>query len=401
MRARLRRFGVVGVAVTVVDITLLLVLRLGTGMPVIAADAISITVAAVASYLLHRTITFADDPHLRWVQQPATFAWITLVAGAVDVLCVRAGVAVAGLFDVGRVTEVLVPKLFALAAAAGLRVSAYREVLFRRVRTEQSLRTDRAAPPGAVRLSVVVPAYHESARVAETIARLRGALADVAANGGLELIVVDDGSGDDTADHARAGGADRVIALPDNRGKGAAVRAGVLAAHGRAVAFTDADLSYPPDQLLRLLEAVEAGWDVVVGSRRHVETRTLVRNRRVREVSGRVFNSLTVAVLLGQYRDTQCGLKAFRSDAAQLLFSHARVDGFAFDVELFHLTERYRLSLDEVPVELANSSTSSVRVGIDALRMVRDLFRIRRWAARGVYDLAPAGAPASTPATPN
>jgi dolichyl-phosphate beta-glucosyltransferase len=105
---------------------------------------------------------------------------------------------------------------------------------------------------------------------------------------------------------------------------------------------------------------------------------------------------LTVAVLLGQYRDTQCGLKAFRADAARLLFAHARVDGFAFDVELFHLAERYRLSLAEVPVELANSTTSSVRVGIDALRMLRDLFRVRRWAAAGLYDLDPADEPLTT-----
>jgi glycosyltransferase involved in cell wall biosynthesis len=208
--------------------------------------------------------------------------------------------------------------------------------------------------------------------------------------------VVDDGSGDDTAAQARAAGADQVLVQPENRGKGSAVRTGVLAAGGRTVAFIDADLSYPPEQLLRLLAEVESGWDMVVGSRRHVDTTTLVKNRRLREVSSRAFNSLTVAVLLGQYRDTQCGLKAFRADAARLLFSHAHVDGFAFDVELFHLAERYRLSLAEVPVELANSSTSSVRVGVDALRMVRDLFRVRRWAARGVYDVDPAGEPLAT-----
>ena len=396
MRRRLRRFGSVGLAVTVIDVGLLLVLRLGTGMPVIAADAVSITVAAWASYLLHRTITFADDPHLRWVKEPATFAWVTVTAGLVDILVVRAGVAVASLLDAGRVSGVLVPKLIALVVAAGVRVSAYRSVLFRRVRTEQGRRPDQPAPPGAVRLSVVVPAYHEGARVARTVEQLRHALADVAASGGLEVVIVDDGSDDDTAEQARAAGADQVLVLPANRGKGAAVRAGMLAAHGRAVAFTDADLSYPPEQLLRLLAEVESGWDVVVGSRRHVETTTLVRNRRLREVSGRLFNTLTVAVLLGQYRDTQCGLKSFRADAARLLFSHALVDGFAFDVELFHLAERYRLSLAEVPVELANSTTSSVCVGLDAVRMLRDLFRVRRWAAAGRYELDPADEPLTT-----
>ena len=98
--------------------------------------------------------------------------------------------------------------------------------------------------------------------------------------------MVDDGSRDGTADAARRGGADQVVEQPVNRGKGAAVRAGMLVARGRTVAFTDADLAYPPVQLLALLDQVESGWDVVVGSRRHVETSTLVRARRLREMTG-------------------------------------------------------------------------------------------------------------------
>jgi hypothetical protein len=98
-------------------------------------------------------------------------------------------------------------------------------------------------------------------------------------------------------------------------------------------------------------------------------------------------NVATHALLLGQYRDTQCGLKAFRSDAARLIFARTRVDGFAFDVEVFHLIERYRLSLTEVPVRVENSSRSTVKVVRDALRLVRDLFRVRQWAAEGRYDL--------------
>ena len=117
----------------------------------------------------------------------------------------------------------------------------------------------------------------------------------------------------------------------------------------------------------------------MVGSRKHTETTTLVRARRLREIGGRVINLLTQAVLLGQYRDTQCGLKAFRSDVAQLLFSKARIDGFAFDVELFHLVERYRLSLDRGPghgreLRPGPRSTSCA----DALRLVRDLIRVRQ-----------------------
>jgi len=167
----------------------------------------------------------------------------------------------------------------------------------------------------------------------------------------------------------------------------------VLAAGGRTIAFTDADLSYSPSQVLGLLERVEEGWDVVVGSRRHTEARALVAARRLREVGGRVVNGLTTLVLLGQYRDTQCGLKAFRSDVAKMMFARTEINGFAFDVELFHLAERYRFSLCEVPVEVVNSSRSTVHVVRDTWRLVRDLFRIRRTGRRGGYEVSVADMP--------
>lgn len=276
----------------------------------------------------------------------------------------------------------------AAAVALSGRAAVRRRALLAEVRTGQRSPIARDPAPGSCRLTVVIPAFSEGERIAAAVGEVRAALAELGADE-LEIIVVDDGSADDTASQARAGGADEVVVLPANRGKGAAVRSGVMAARGRTIAFTDADLSYPPHQLRRLLAEVEEGYDVVVGSRKHIEATTLVRGRRLRVLSGRVFNALTLAVLLGQYRDTQCGLKAFRSDAAALLFSRARIDGFAFDVELFHLVERFRLTLSEVPVALANSETSTVRVGLDAVRMLRDLFRIRWWGSRGLYDRCP------------
>ncbi|HSH61524.1 MAG TPA: dolichyl-phosphate beta-glucosyltransferase [Acidimicrobiales bacterium] len=235
-------------------------------------------------------------------------------------------------------------------------------------------------------LSVVVPAFEEEGRIAAAVERLQE---ELLVPGGVEIVVVDDGSGDATADVARRAGADQVLTLRVNRGKGAAVRAGMLAARGQALAFTDADLAYSPAQLLRLLHEVDAGFDVVIGSRRHVETTTLVRARRLREVSGRLFNLLSRVAVLPSYVDTQCGLKAFHADAAQVLFRRARVDGFAFDVELIYLTRRYGLSLREVPVELANPQTSSVRLLRDGPLMIKDLLRVRRWGGTGVYDLGP------------
>jgi dolichyl-phosphate beta-glucosyltransferase len=256
-----------------------------------------------------------------------------------------------------------------------------------RVRSDLDRRRARAAPAGEYRLSVVVPAFGEGERIANTVARLRVELEKVDHHGGVEIVVVDDGSHDATVERARAAGADQVLRHEFNRGKGAAVRTGVLAARGRTVAFVDADLAYSPDQLVGLLNEVEAGWDVVTGSRRHTDTTTLVRAGRLREIGGRGINALTRAVLLGQYRDTQCGLKAFRSDVAQQIFRHSRIDGFAFDVEVFFLVEQYHLSLAEVPVRIENSTRSTVRVVKDAARLVRDLFRIRSWAHQGLYDL--------------
>jgi dolichyl-phosphate beta-glucosyltransferase len=277
----------------------------------------------------------------------------------------------------------------ALLGGAVASLARERKVAHLRVRFDLDHRVERPPAPGQVRLSVVVPAFQEGDRIAETVRRLRKELVAVDDDGGLEIVVVDDGSSDRTALEAQGAGADQVIKHVVNRGKGAAVRSGMLAAHGRTLAFTDADLSYSPDHLLDLLAQVEAGWDVVVGSRRHDDTTTLVRARRLREVGGRAINLLTRLVLLGRYRDTQCGLKAFRSDLGVLIFGHSHIDGFAFDVEIFHLVEAYQLSLAEVPVRVENSSRSTVRVARDAVVTVRDLFAVRRWAARGGYDLAP------------
>ena len=339
-----------------------------------------IAVAAAVSFGAHRTLTFRNDPFVRWVYQPWSVAAVVTLAGAADlsVLLLVSG-------DRPGVGALLVAKVLALFVAAVIRLVCYRWVLFQRVRRTQLLQPGRPRPAGDVRLSVVVPAFGEEERIGLTVARLRNELALVGADGGLEIVVVDDGSPDDTVGAARRAGADQAIRLPHNQGKGGAVRAGMLAARGRTVAFTDADLAYSPDQILHLLVEVEQGWDMVVGSRRHTGTTTLVRARRLREIGGRVINVLTTALLLGQYRDTQCGLKAFRSDAAKLLFSQTRINGFAFDIELFHLAERYELSVLEVPVRVENSERSTVKVARDAARLMRDLVRVRRWAKQGAY----------------
>src|SRR5437764_13929615 len=174
----LRRFAAVGIVSSVVDVGVLCGLRLGAGIPVILADAISIALAAGLSYSLHRAVTFADDPHVRWVREATTFAWVTLLAGALDVGLCRSGVAVLG----GGTPALLGAKAVALAGAASVRWSLYRSVLFRRVRREQSRRPGRMPAPGGARLSVVIPAYGEEERIGETVAAGRRHLDAVAAD---------------------------------------------------------------------------------------------------------------------------------------------------------------------------------------------------------------------------
>ena len=156
-------------------------------------------------------------------------------------------------------------------------------------------------------------------------------------------------------------------------------------ANGSVVAFTDADLAYNPRQVVKLVTLVESGYDMVVGSRQHIETKNLVRAGRFREVGGRLINIATSGILLGHYRDTQCGLKAFKSQVAKSLFDAGTLDGFSFDVELFHLAERWDLSLKEIPVEVENSQRSSVSAFRDGVFLLLDLIRIRQRARRGIY----------------
>jgi dolichyl-phosphate beta-glucosyltransferase len=369
---RVSRVAVVAV-VTALDLAILVALARGADLPVAVADAVSVAIASVVSWGLHREITYAGDLNIRWVRRPQAFALAALVAGAVDVVVT----------SVGSLSVALgTSKVVGILAAGVVRIVAYRGVLGTDLRRSLGQRRDVAPPAGAVRLSVVVPAKDEANRIAQTIARLRDELTDLEP----EIVVVDDGSSDDTAAVAERAGA-RVVRHDVNRGKGAAVRSGMLAATGRTIAFLDADLAYPPAQARVLLDAVEDGWDVAVGNR--FDRASVVEGRSaLRYVVGRVFNAVTAAVLLGQYRDTQCGCKAFRADVARSVFSRTRLDGFAFDVEVLHLVERDQLSLLEVPVTLQETGGSTVRVARSSVEMLRDLVRVRRWSHKGVYDRA-------------
>jgi putative flippase GtrA len=390
---RLRRLALVAVVPTIIDIGLLVLLRQGFDWILVAADLTAIAVASAVSYVLHRRMTFRSDPFVRWVRMPGAFVVVATIAALVDVIVLRALFAAHGF---SSTQALVVAKLVSLSAAAIVRLVLYRAVLLGAVRRTLREKVDRGPAPGIERATVIVPALDEEAGIGDTVAQIRAALAELDHAGGVEIVVVDDGSTDATADAALAAGADQVVVLPENRGKGAAVRAGVAAARGRTIAFTDADLAYSPDQLLRVIGEVESGWDVAVGNRRHPDTERVQGAGRLRDLGSRGVNLLAMGVLLSHPHDTQCGLKAFRSDVAKTVFGLSRVDRFAFDIEILHLVERHELTIVEVPVRLQMGERSTVRLARDTLRLLRDLWRIRHWSATGAYELVPEPAPASS-----
>jgi len=378
----LRTVAVVAVVPTAIDVGLLVGFRQGLGWPLLLADLAAIAVASVVSYSMHRVATYRSNPYFRWVRYPWAFVVVASIAGLADALVLRLTFSAAGYTSIGGL---LIAKAISLAVAVVLRAIGYRFVLSDVV-SESRQRTDRSPSDGSVRFSVVIPAYREPARIGSTVSAVRDELADVVVDGGLEIIVVDDGSGDGTADAALAAGADQVVVLPENRGKGGAVRAGMVSTRGRAVAFTDADLAYHPSHLRQVLQEVEAGWDVVIGNRRHPDSSAPAPDG-LRAVGSRIVNRLATGVLLAAPLDTQCGLKGFRGDLARELFARTRIDGFAFDIEVLHLVERAERSLQQIPVQVVDpGGGSTVRVLVDVGRPVRDLFRVRYWSTTGAYD---------------
>jgi dolichyl-phosphate beta-glucosyltransferase len=231
--------------------------------------------------------------------------------------------------------------------------------------------------PDSPRLTVVVPAYNEAARIRGSLDRMVEYFAGQPYS--WDILVVDDGSTDATPVIV-AEVADARVALlryDTNRGKGHAVRYGMLRAKGEFVLFSDADLATPIEEVETLMRAIEAGADIAIGSRDVEGSRLERRQSAIRELGGKLFNRLVQIIAVPGIHDTQCGFKLFTREAAHGVFRRCTIDNFSFDVEALYVARKLGFRIAEVPVRWRHQAGSKVRLWRDAPRMLRTLFRIR------------------------
>ena len=238
-----------------------------------------------------------------------------------------------------------------------------------------------------VDLSIVLPCYRGAKIARQSIAVLIDYLPRTSLS--WEVIVVDDGGGDFDARLWVDDASVQLLCLPRNRGKGAAVRAGMLAAQGRARIFTDVDLPYDLELLPVIAEyLLNRGFHVVVGDRTLPGSSYALEVDWKRRIASGIFSTFVGTMVTGGFFDTQCGLKGFRGDIADQIFAIARLDRFAFDVELLYLALSFRTDIKRVPVRLRNNETSSVRLLRDSSQMFADVMRIKYHQLRRSYHRA-------------
>ncbi|MEI7774947.1 MAG: dolichyl-phosphate beta-glucosyltransferase [Verrucomicrobiota bacterium] len=262
----------------------------------------------------------------------------------------------------------------------------------------QTVKPDRTrregGPPTRRSLSLLIPAFNEAERISGTLKRTAAFLRKE--NYDWEIIVIDDGSSDDTSAIVKTiakseglTGHLKVVRLPQNQGKGAAVKAGILVSKHQFCLICDADLAVPIEDIQRLWPSVDLdATAIVIGSRKLLGEETVIKSRWYRKILGRVFNAL-IARLAPDIYDTQCGFKLIPSDRAKGLARRQVELGFAFDVEYLHLALRSGWPVHEVGVNWRHIDGSKVRIVRDSIRMFRSIIRIWFRSKIGAYGAFP------------
>jgi dolichyl-phosphate beta-glucosyltransferase len=226
-------------------------------------------------------------------------------------------------------------------------------------------------------ISLIIPAYNEESRIGTSLLSALEFLTNTGKS--FEILVVDDGSSDNTSVVADSiHDSIRVLVQPMNIGKGAAVRRGMLESNGRIKIFSDADFSTPIYELPKILASLNDGYDICIGSRALRPELIKKHQPFYREFMGKTFNKIIQVLLFRGIKDTQCGFKGFTDKSALHLFSNSVIDGFGFDVEILYLARKYGLKVKEEPVEWYNDQRSTVSPIKDSLKMIVEIFRIRK-----------------------
>ncbi|MGO8756531.1 MAG: dolichyl-phosphate beta-glucosyltransferase [Terracidiphilus sp.] len=237
-------------------------------------------------------------------------------------------------------------------------------------------------------ISIVIPAFNEAARISRALETVVGCIRQ--RGWSAEVVVVDDGSRDETPELVRAFAAHapevRLLQNPENRGKGYSVRNGLLHSFGEVAMFTDADLSAPIEEAEGLFAAIAGGADIAIGSRWLERTRQTIRQPLYRQFFGRCFNVVTRAVMGLPYADTQCGFKAFTRAAAQTVFQLETIERWGFDPEILFIARKRGYRIAEVPVSWAHDERTQISYLKDGLRMLQDIAIVRWNALLGRYN---------------
>lgn len=238
---------------------------------------------------------------------------------------------------------------------------------------------ERAQDAQPLALSIIIPAYNEERRLPPTLISVIDFLEQQSIS--YEIFVVDDGSKDGTAEMVRKFERIRpnvhLLRLPRNYGKGHAVRTGALSARGAVVVFLDADGATPIEELPGLLQALQNGADIAIGSRAKPSEEKTVRTIFIRRLLGRSFHAFVHTLVLPGIYDSQCGFKAFLQGAARFVFERQTSDGFSFDVEVLHIAQKAGMRIEEISVNWKNVPGSKVNLITDSFAMFCDLFRFR------------------------
>jgi len=252
---------------------------------------------------------------------------------------------------------------------------------------KKEINNEKKQNTSSVHLSIILPAYNEEHRIPLTLEKILSFLASKRFT--WELIIVDDGSADNTVDTIRNNVPDsphiKILKNKVNRGKGYSVKKGMLEASGEFRLFSDSDLSTPIDEIDNFLEFHQQGYDVCIGSRSLPNSNVEIHQPWYREKMGKIFGLLQRIILLKQIIDSQCGFKSFNSRAADFIFQRQMTDGFCFDVEILYIAQQHKLRICEIPVTWRDNPDTKVGAITDSTKMFLDLVTIRLNGMKGKY----------------